>query len=481
MASRGEELSYITATEALAAFRARKLSPVELMQAVIARSEAVNPKVNAYADTCYDRALDQARKAERAYARGSGRLRPLEGVPIVIKDFHQVKGERTTGGSYIYKDHVSDHSAPTVERLLEAGAIMFARTTTPELAYAPHTHSALWGVTRNPWNLDYTPGGSSGGAGAAIAAGMTTLADGSDGGGSIRIPSSCCGIFGYKPPFGRNPTDYTVARESLIHFGPMTRSVADAALMQNVMAGPHPDDACSLRPKLEIPARLERIKGWKIAFSMNLGYYEVDGEVQKNTREALKAFKSLGCKVEEVDLGWNFATLDTWLTLWEGAFWALSGHLYPRWRFEMDGFVRELLERGQRMSAERYYKAQLARGEMYRALGALFERYDLLVTPTTAAPGLPADHDVARTDFRINGKPLTISNRPGDIYVQWQLCYPFNLMAECPAATVPSGFSSAGLPTGLQLVGRTYDDVAVFRAAADYERARPWRQVKPPI
>jgi Asp-tRNA(Asn)/Glu-tRNA(Gln) amidotransferase A subunit family amidase len=480
MAARDEDLCYITATEAIAAFKARTLSPVELMTAVIARSQAVNPTLNAYAATCYDRALDQARKAERAYARGA-RVRPLEGVPIVIKDYHNVKGERTTFGSRMFKDNISDHSAPTVDRLLEAGAIMFARTTTPEMAYAPMTRSDLFGITRNPWNLAYTPGGSSGGAGAAVAAGMTVLADGTDGGGSIRIPSSCCGIFGYKPPFGRNPIDIGAPRESLIHYGPMTRSVADGALMQNVTAGPHPDDACSLRPKLEIPARLARIKGWKIAFSMDLGYFEVDAEVQKNTREALEVFRSLGATVHEVDIKWNFGALDAWYTLWEGAFSGLSGHLYPRWRFEMDGFVREILERGERMSAARYYRANLVRGEMYRSLAPIFASHDVLLTPTTAAPGLPADHDVENTDFRINGKPLTVSNRPGDIYVQWQLCYPFNLIPECPAATVPSGFSAAGLPTGLQIIGPTYDDVAVFRAAADYERARPWRQVRPPL
>lgn len=480
MTAVSDELCYITASEAVALFKARKLSPVELLEAVIARSEAVNPTLNAYTCTFYDRASSQARTAERAYAKG-GTPRPLEGVPIVIKDYHNVKGEITTFGSLMFRDNVSDHSAPTVARLLDAGAMMFARTTTPEMAYAPMTRSALWGVTRNPWNTSYSPGGSSGGAAAAVAAGMTTLADGTDGGGSIRIPSSCCGIFGYKPPFGRNPIDRSAPRESLIHYGPMTRSVADGALMQNVTAGPHPDDACSLRPKLEIPARLDRIKGWRIAFSMDLGYFEVDEEVRKNTRAAVKVFKDLGCKVEEVDLKWDFGALDAWCTLWEGAFWGLSGDLYPRWKFQMDGFVRELLERGQRHSAGRYYRANIERGRMYQTLGPLLEKYNLLLCPTTGAPGIPAEHDVERLDFRINGKPITVSNRPGDIYVQWQLCYPFNLIPECPVATVPSGFSSCGLPTGLQIVGPTYDDVAVFRAAADYERARPWRHIRPKL
>ena len=475
-----DDLCYITATEALAKFRSGDLSPVELMSAVIARSEAVNPAVNAYTYTFYERALAQAKEAEALYASGA-ETRPLEGVPVVIKDFHPVAGEVTTFGSRMFENHVPEHSAPTVARLLDAGAVMHARTTTPEMAHAPHCRSDLWGNTRNPWNLDYGPGGSSGGAAAAVAAGMTTLADGTDGGGSIRMPAACCGHFGYKPPFGRNPIDRAYPRESLLHYGPMTRSVADGALMQNVMAGPHPDDICSLRPKLEIPDELEPIKGWKVAFSMDLGYYEIDEEVQKNTRDALETFESLGCTVDEVEVGWDMAVLDAWTTHWEGLFWAAAGHLYPRWKYEMEGFVRRLLERGAQHSLSRFYQCNEVRGRMYETLAPILDAYDILVCPTNAIPALPADHDIENTDLRINGKTLSVANWPGDIYVQWQLCYPFNLVPECPIAAVPSGYSSAGVPTGIQIVGRTFDDVSVFRAAADYERARPWDERRPPL
>ena len=244
------ELCYMTATEAIAAFKTKKLSPVEVMNAVIARTEAINPKVNAITYTYYDRALDQARQAEAKYAKTDGRLRPLEGISVGIKDFHPVKGEITTFGSRLYKDFKPDNTAPTVERLFDAGAIMHIRTTTPEFAHSSVTKSPLWGVTRNPWNPEYTAGGSSGGSGAAVAAGMTTVADGTDGGGSIRIPSSACGIVGYKPPFGRNPLDREHPFETLLHYGPMTRSIADAALMQNVMSGPHPADACTVRERI---------------------------------------------------------------------------------------------------------------------------------------------------------------------------------------------------------------------------------------
>ena len=475
-----DDLCYMTATEAIGRFRAKTLSPVELMSAVIARSEAVNPKVNAYTYTFYQRALEQARAAEQAYASGA-ETRPLEGVPVVIKDFHAVKGEITTFGSSIFADHVPDFSAPTVERILDAGGIMHARSTTPEMAHAGHTRSELWGTTRNPWNLDFGPGGSSGGAGAAVASGMTPLADGTDGGGSIRIPAGCCGIFGFKPPFGRNPTDRDHPRESLLHYGPMTRSVADAALMQNVTAGPHPDDICSIRPKLEIPETLEPIKGWKVAFSMDLGYFEVDAEVQKNTRDTLQAFRELGCTVHEVDVGWDKSVLDAWTVIWEGLFWATFGDKYPRCKYDIDGFVRGILERGSQHSLTRFYRTNSVRGEMYRTLAPILEEHDILVCPTNAVPALPINQDLSDTEFRINGKRLTTSNHPGDMYVQWQLPYAFNLVPECPVASVPSGFGSNGVPTGIQIVGRTYDDVSVFRAAADYERARPWAHHRPPV
>jgi len=472
MASIDLDLCYMTATEALAQFKSKKLSPVELLKALIARSQAVNPKINAFTYTFYDRALEQAKKAEARYMKG--RPRPLEGIPVAIKDFHAVKGEITTLGSKALKDFRPDNTAPTIERLFAAGCIMHCRTTTPEFAHAGTTHSPLWGITRNPWNLDYGPGGSSGGAGAALAAGMTTIADGTDGGGSIRIPSSANGIFGYKPPFGRNPLDREHPLETLAHYGPMARSVADAALMQNVMSGPHPADMCTVREKVVIPETLEGIKGWKVALSMDLGYYEVDSEVQKNTREAAKVFKSLGCKVEEVNVGWNYGTLDAWTTHWEGLFAALCGDLLPRWQYEMDPFVVKLLERGMRLSAVRLYRCNLVRGEMYKTLAPILDQYNILICPTLAVPAVKADHKNDDPDFTINGKKISA-------YIQWAMTYPFNLMSQCPVASIPSGFASSGVPTGLQIVAKTFDDLSVFRAAAAFEGARPWRAQRPQL
>ena len=474
MVSADLDLCYMTATEAISKFKAKELSPVELMAAVIARCEEVNPKVNALTYTFFERALDQAKKAEARYMKTDGRTRALEGIPTAIKDFHSVKGEITTLGSKIYADTRSDNTAPTIERLFRAGAIMHCRTTTPEFAHSGTTKSPLWGITRNPWNLDYSSGGSSGGAGAAVAAGMTTVADGTDGGGSIRIPSSACGIFGYKPPFGRNPLDREHPYESILHYGPMARSVADAALMQNVMSGPHEVDICSLRNRLRLPQTFEGIKGWKVALSPNLGFNEIDPEVEANTRHAVQVFESLGCTVEEVDLAWDYSVMDAWLTHWEGLFWAVAGELYPRWRYEMDPFVASILEQGRGHNAARMYNVNAVRGEMYKTLAPVLSKYDILITPTLCVPAVKADHDDADPDFTINGKKVPA-------YLGWIQTYPFNLMSQCPVASVPSGLSQSGVPTGLQIIAKTYDDMSVFRAACAFEAARPWRGNRPGI
>ena len=474
MVDDSKSLCYLDAVAAISLFRERKLSPVDLMKAVIDRCEAVNPKINALTYTFFDRALSQAKEAEAKYSKTDGRLRPLEGVPLAIKDFHPVEGEITTFGSKIFEGFRPDNTAPTVERLFDAGAIMHCRTTSPEFAYSGATHSPLWGITLNPWNREYTSGGSSGGSGAAVAAGMTTLADGTDGGGSIRIPSSACGIVGYKPPFGRNPLDREHPLEAILQYGPLTRTVADSALMQNVMSGIHPADICTIPQEVELPLQYDDIKNWKIAFSMDLGYVEVDPEVQKNTLDAVEVFKSLGCEVEEVDLGWDWGVLDCWMTWWEGLFAGLAGDLLPRWQYEMDPYVVRLLEKGLSHSAARMYRCNIYRGEMWRKLQPILASHDILICPTLAVPAVKADHNDADPNFSINGKPI-------QAYVGWVMTHGFNLVSQCPVMSVPTGFSSYGIPTGLQIVGSPFDDMSVFRAAANFEAAKPWFDKRPLI
>jgi len=463
------DVCYLTAKEAIELFKQKKLSPVELMQSVISRCEAKNNKLNAITYEFFDRALEQAKRAESRYMKTDGRPRRLEGIPTAIKDFHPVKGEITTFGSKIFENFRPDYTAPTVDRLFKAGAIMHIRTTSPEFAYSGATHSPLWGITPNPWNIEYTSGGSSGGAGAAVAAGMTTIADGTDGGGSIRIPSSACGIVGYKPPFGRNPLDRDHPLESILHYGPMVRSVSDAALMQNIMSGPHKEDICTIPQRVKIPESNATKANLKVAYSIDLGYVEVDPEVEKNTRAAVNVFSEIGAQVDEVEVGWDWGVLDCWLTWWEGLFAAVAGQYLPRWQYEMDPYVVRLLEKGMGHSASRLYQCNEKRGEMWRKIEPILNKYDVFICPTLAVPAVKADHDDADPNFTINGKPT-------HAYVGWVMTHGFNLISQCPVMSVPSGISSSGVPTGIQIVARPFDDLRVFKAASMFESAQPWQE-----
>ena len=475
MTKSDSELCYMSATTAIEKFKDRSLSPVELMDSIIRRTEEANPHLNAITYNFFDRATEEAKESEKKYAtKDQSNLRSLEGIPLAIKDFHPVKGEITTFGSHIFKDFRPEYTAPTVERLLNAGAIMHVRTTTPEFAYSGQCHSPLWGITRNPWNIDYSSGGSSGGAGAAVAAGMTTLADGTDGGGSIRIPASACGIVGYKPPFGRNPLDRDHPGESILKYGPMTRNVADAALMQNVMSGIHPEDRYTLNTKVNIPTSFENIKSMKIAYSMNLGYFPIDPEVEKLTKSSLDVFRDLGCRVDEVEINWSWNNLSQWLIHWESLFATVASQYLLKHRFHMDPIVVTLLENGKQHSATELYEVNLHRGEMHKSLSDIFSKYDCLICPTNAIPSVPVDHDQSNPNFRIEGQRV-------DATYGWFLTNPFNLMSQTPVMSVPSGFSSTGVPTGIQIVGRYYDDINVFRLASAYESAQPWHQAHPKI
>ena len=470
------DLCYLSASDAIAAFKDRRLSPVEVLKALIARAEAVEPQVNALPRTFFERALDQAKAAEARYMKTDGRLRPLEGIALAIKDETAMKGELTSYGSLIYKDHVDEADDPTIERLRRAGAIFHARTAAPEFSCAAFTHSRLWGVTRNPWNLDYTPGGSSGGAGAALAAGVTTLANGSDIAGSIRIPASASGVVGFKPPQGRVPLAGLFAFDHYCHEGPMARTVADCRLFENVIAGPHPRDLVSLRPKLRIPERLGDIKGWKIAFSPDLGYFEVDPEVRAKTEAALEVFRDLGAEVEEVELGWTLACQSTAFNHLGTIFGGYIKENLRRHRFEMTDYARWFAEYAQTLTTEDFLSSMEAAAGMYETLGPILERYRLLVCPTLAVPSVAAEHD-GRAEMRING----VEGRPQTRLVPdlpLQHDEPLPRDEPCPAA---SGEERRAL-TGIQIVGRSYDDVSVFRAAAAYEADAPvldWAKVRP--
>jgi amidase len=461
-----DDVCYLTATEALGLFRRRKLSPLELMKAVIGRAEKLQPKLRPFTYTHYDEALELARKAEVKYMKTGARLGALEGLPIGIKDESFIAGKPTSFGSVIMKDFIPDTTSVNNQRIMKAGAIVHARTATPEFSCASVTHSRLWGITRNPWNPKFTPGGSSGGSGASLAAGTTTLAMGSDIGGSIRIPASACGVVGYKPPYGRNADDAPFNLDPYCHTGPMARSVADAILLQNVICGPSPTDIASLRPKLRLPTKYKPIKGWKIAYSLDLGCFEVDKEVVANTLQALKVFKSLGATVTEVDLKWGRAALDTGVDHLDHLFGSYLNKMAKKHARVMTRYALEFARQARKSTAADFLGAMEGAAKMYETFGPVMEQHDVFICPTLALPAVKADYLEKPSALRINGKISKLSPVLG-----WCMTSPFNTLSRCPVISVPSGHAKNRVPTGIQIVGRTYSDADVFQAATAYETA----------
>ncbi len=355
----------------------------------------------------------------------------------------------------------------------EAGAIIVGKTNTPEFGYMGVTHNPLFGITRNPWNLDKTPGGSSGGAASATAAGLCPLSLGSDGGGSIRIPASFSGVFGFKASFGRVPHQPGFPGwETLSHTGPITRTVADAAFMLDIIAGPDGLDRHSLPPFGSTFSGSMRgsLKGTKVAWSPDLGHATVDPEVLEITGKAIRAFREAGCRLKEhtPDFG---SPEELFSTMVFGEFAAALGDELDEWRDKLDAPLATLVERGEKLSASDYVKATFERQEYCAKMQTIFEKYEFLLTPTLAVPAFEAGR--AAPD-KVAGKRLASP-------IGWMpFTYPFNLTGQ-PAASVPCGFTEDGLPVGLQIVGRMHDDVGVLRMAATFERLRPWAERRPPI
>ena len=457
------DLCYIPADDAIAAFKAKKLSPVEVMEAVIARAEKVQDRLKPFTFTHFDEAMAAAKTAEARYQKGAD-TGPLEGLAIGIKDESFIKGKPTSNGSLIMKDFIADSTSTVNRRILDAGGIVHARTATPEFSCAGFTWSRLWGVTRNPWNDAFTPGGSSGGSAASLAVGSSTIATGSDIGGSIRIPASTCGLVGYKPPYGRNPDDPPFNLDFYCHTGPLARTVKDAIRLQNVMSGPSPTDIASLKPKLVLPSDYAPIKGWKIAYSPDLGCFEVDPEVRRNTEAALDVFRSLGAVVEEVDIGWGPEVLEAGMAYLEHLFGGYLSGMLAEHGDDMTTYCRDFAERALTSTAQDFVASLEVAGQMYTTLGPILERYNLLVCPTTAVASIAADFDQSKDKIAINGVDVNPS-------LGWVMTTPFNTMSRCPVLTVPSGHAANGVPTGIQIVGRTYEDADVFQAGLAYETA----------
>src|SRR3989440_7161117 len=356
------DLHWQSATTLARLIRQKKVSPVEVLGAILDRIDKLNPRLNAFVTLTDAAARYQAKAAERALGRRSARLGPLHGVPFSVKDLVNTKGVRTTFGTPFYRDNVPSEDAPMVERLKAAGAIMLGKTNTPTFGWIGATHNLLFGPTRNPWNLGRTPGGSSGGASAAAAAGLGPLHVGTDGGGSIRIPASCAGIYGFKASYGRIPIHPVSGAWSLSHAGPMTRTVADAALMLNVCAGPDERDQYSLPAARAdyVKALSGSLKGWRVAWTDDLGFADVvDPEVSTVCARAARAFRELGCRVEEVQPSWP-SPREAWYEIFCGGIATRLAPFLDR-RNEIDAGLVRIIEAELRHPPSKYVQAWLDR------------------------------------------------------------------------------------------------------------------------
>ena len=479
MSKSNDEICRLSAVAIADKVLKRELSPVEVTKAHLDRMTALEPQVHAFCTPTPELALETARRIEADIMAGRP-AGPLAGVPVGVKDLICTAGIKTVSGSIAYKDFVPDEDDVVVERLKAAGCVVLGKTNVPEFGYSGVGHNPVFETTRNPWNLERTPGGSSAGSGAAVAAEMCPFALGSDGGGSIRIPSAHSGIYGLKASMGRVPL-YPGTKderypgvsswESLEHIGPMSRTVDDAALMMSVIAGPDPRDRFTL-PAAPYDWRETTkgdIKGLRVAFSIDWGYAAVDPEVRSVVTQAAKAFETeLGCTVEEANPGWDNPF---------GAFWGLVAM-----ESDLKGLRKMVKQYGSQMSphlvafierpwtAEEFTDALMTRKAVNNKMWRMMQNYDLLLTPTLAVPPFALN---IQGPEKIDGRMVATT--------EWlAFTFPLNMTGQ-PAASIPAGFTRDGLPIGLQIIGRHLDDALVLKASACFEKARPWAGRRPPI
>ena len=455
--------------------RSKKLSAVEVTRAVLDRMERLDSQLHAFCTPTPEFAIAAAEQVDKSLASGAA-LGPLAGVPVSVKDLICTKGIKTVSGSCAYADFVPDEDDVVVERLKEAGAVIIGKTNVPEFGYSGVGHNSVFETTRNPWNTELTSGGSSAGSGAAVAAGMGPFSIGSDGGGSVRIPSSFSGLFGMKASMGRVPL-YPGTKderypgvsswEALEHIGPMSRTVADSALMLSVIAGPDDRDSRSLPYQRDfdwMESLRGDLKGKRVAYSADWGYAAVDRRVRKIVGDAVKVFeRDLGCIVEEADPGWANPYDGFWgMVMRESdlrGLRAMADKLGDKMTPHIAAIIRT------EWTAEQFTDAMVVRKAVTNKMWRFMRNYDLLLTPTLAVPPF---------EIGIQG-PTLIDGREVDQFEWLHFTYPLNLTGQ-PAATVPAGWTDDGLPIGLQIIGRHLDDALVLRASACFEAAQPWRQ-----
>ena len=463
-----DDLVFNSAVELAAVIRQRKVSPLELTRAVLVRIKQRNPRLNALVTVPEGAALCAAANAEEAGLRGV-KLGSMLGVPLHVKDNLYVANSRTTFGSKLFEENVTVEDCPAVARLRAAGMIFVGRSNMPEFGWKGVTDNRVFRITRNPWNTDLTPGGSSGGAAAAVAAGLGPIGLGTDGGGSLRIPAAFCGLVGFKASFGRVPNWPGSSGAILRHIGVITRTVGDQAAALDLMAGPDPRDLLSLpATDTSFASQLDRgIRGKRIAYSPNLGYATVDPEVANVCKQAALRFVEAGAYVEQVELDWR-DPYEIWSVFFFGTAAASMEQKLAAQGDQFDPGFRRVVERGLELRGVDFANALSARHDFWEQVRRIYERFDLLLCPTLAVPPFAVGQDDADP---IGGELL------GPL--QWtRFTYPFNLTGQ-PAASVPAGWTKSGLPIGLQIVGDRHADLVVLQAARAWEQVQPWRDKRP--
>ncbi len=470
------DLLFTPAVRAAALIRSKKLSPVEYVDTVLKAVDEAQPRLNCFRVVMADEARAAAKEAEAKVMRGEA-LGPLHGVPVSIKDLVDVKGVPTRHGSAIFADNppAADDDV-LVKRLRAAGAIIFAKATSPEFGNKGLTDGPSFGITRNPWNLERTPGGSSGGGAAAVAAGLGPLSLGTDGAGSVRGPASCSGLVGLKPTLGIVPYDTTRdAFGNNVFAGPLSRTITDAAVMHAAMVGPSNKDPWSLgaTPQPLSPSLTgEDLSGVRIGYVERMANPRVAADVAANTRACLAAWEAMGAAVEEVTDEIDWIEYEG-RVLYQAGFAVTCAQYLPKWANQMDPVTLAFMERGSKFTLADFRNAQFARTVLFRKIQALFERYDFIVSPTSARTALDVTHDAANDEVVIDGVKCGITRQGWTSYQ-----YPFNLTGH-PALAVPSGFGADHLPTSVQIVGKWAHETDVLRLGALLEATRPWAQHRP--
>lgn len=468
------DLAFAPATEVRELIQTKQLSPIELTELYFNRIDALDSQLNSFLTLNRDEAMASARAAEQTVMRGD-RLGPLHGLPTSVKDLEMTRGLRSTGGSLAFKDRVPDEDSVVVERIRQAGGTILGKTNTPEFGLLARTENRLGDPCGNPWNPERTAGGSSGGGAAAVASGLCSLATGTDGGGSIRIPASFCGVYGIKPTLGRVPyyggAGAVPTTNLFTQAGPMTRTVRDSALMLQVLAGYDSRDAGSLREHNDdyIAAADRGVDGLRIAWSPDFGYAPVDREVREAAEKAARVFEELGCTVEETPLKLD-SPFETFWDLFCAVAYARNEQLLKDHRDDLADYTVECYEHGATITGAEFVKGLARVDRLQSQFADVFENYDLLMSPTMAASPFPH----GQPPSEIDGKA-----------VHWfwgflPFTFPINMIKH-PAASIPCGFSSEGLPIGLHIVGSRLGEATIIAASAAYEEARPWAQHRPKV